>query len=314
MSRRLLVTGADGFVGRWLVREALAQGWTVTAVTGPGGSPPSAWLGRGAEGVTTFEADFDSLAAITRVAKEPADAVVHLAAVASSAAARRDPEAAMRINGTASVMLLTQLHELARHPRVLMVSTGEVYGPGHDGPIPETAPRHPVSPYAASKAAAEEAIEDLAPAMGLDVMIARPFTHTGPGQAPLYVFPALAARLREARRLGQREIPVGNLEPVRDVLDVRDVVRAYLLLLEHGAAGTTYNVATGRGHRLRDAFDTLAGLLGVDATPVPDPALMRPADIPILIGDPSRLRAATGWSPQIPFDQTLRELVDAQAD
>lgn len=312
--KRLLITGADGFVGRWLVREALAQGWTVTAVTGPGGAPPSSWLDTGADAVTTFEADFDSLAAITRVAREPADAVVHLAAVASGAAARRDPEAAMRVNGVASVMLLTQVHEFGRRPRLLMVSTGEVYGTGHAGPIPESAPRRPVSDYARSKSAGEDAIEDLAPAMGLDVITVRPFTHTGPGQAPLYVLPGIARRLRDAKRAGGREIRVGNLDPIRDFLDVRDVVRAYLLLIEHGVTGAVYNVASGEGHGLRDCFARLADAVGVDAVPVPDPALMRPVDIPILIGDPSRLRAATGWSPAIPFDQTLRDLVDAQAD
>jgi GDP-4-dehydro-6-deoxy-D-mannose reductase len=312
--KRLLVTGADGFVGRWLVRAALEQGWHVTAVTGPGGAPPARWLARGAETVTTFEADLDSLADITRIAKAPADAVVHLAAVASGAAAREDPEAAMRINSQASVMLLLQLHELGRGPRLLMVSTGEVYGPGHDGPIGEEVPRHPVSPYAASKAAAEIAIEDLAPAMGLDVITVRPFTHTGPGQLPRYVLPAMVARLAEARRTGAREVPMGNLDVIRDFLDVRDVVRAYLLLLEHGASGAVYNVASGVGQHLGQTFTRLAALMQVDAAAVTDPALARPADIPVLIGDPSRLAAATGWAPAIPFDQTLRDLVDAQAD
>lgn len=314
MSRRLLITGADGFVGRWLTREALQQGWDVTAVIGPGGTPPSAWLERRGSEVEHFEADLDSLAAITRIASVPCDALVHLAAVASGAEARRDPERATRINSVASVMLLTQVHELARRPRLLMVSTGEVYGAGHEGPIPEAAPRAPVSPYATSKAMAEEAIEDLAPGMELDVMIARPFTHTGPGQAPLYVLPALAARLREAKRTGAHEVSTGNLDAIRDFLDVRDVVRAYLLLLEHGATGAVYNVASGEGRHLGQAFQRLAELVGVRAEAVLDPALARPADIPILIGDPSRLQAATGWAPQIPFDQTLRDLVDAQAD
>lgn len=314
MTKRLLITGADGFVGRWLTREAVAQGWRVTAVTGPGGSPPAVWLGPDADTVATFEADFDSLAAVTRVAKEPVDALIHLAAVASGAAAREDPEAAMRINSQASVMLLLQMHELGRAPRMLMVSSGEVYGPGHDGPIGEETPRHPVSPYAVSKSVAEDAIADLAPAMELDVVTVRPFTHTGPGQLPRYVLPAMVARLAEARRTGAREVAMGNLDVIRDFLDVRDVVKAYLLLLEHGATGAVYNVASGVGQHLGQTFSRLAALMQVDASAVTDPALARPADIPVLIGDPSRLTAATGWTPQIPFDQTLRDLVDAQAD
>jgi GDP-4-dehydro-6-deoxy-D-mannose reductase len=128
------------------------------------------------------------------------------------------------------------------------------------------------------------------------------------------VLPGLTHRLVEAKRSGQREIPVGNLAPVRDFLDVRDVVKAYLLLLEHGAAGQAYNVSSGVGQRLSDCFASLARLVGVDAVAVTDASLVRPADIPVLIGDPSRLQAATGWTPQIPFEQTLQDLVDAQAD
>lgn len=312
---RLLVTGADGFVGRWLVREALAQGWDVAAVVGPGGVPPARWLPADVQGrVEGFEADLDSLAAISRVARIPADAVIHLAGVASGTEARRDPEAAMRINGIAAVLLLEQWHELTHPDRILMVSTGEVYGAGHDGPIPESAPRRPVSPYAASKAAAEEAIEDLAAVMDLPVLVARPFPHTGPGQSTQYVLPALASRLRAAARRGERDVPVGHLEVVRDFLDVRDVVRAYLLLLEHGTIGACYNVASGQGRRLLDCFHALAAQVGIDARPVPDASLLRPADIPVLIGDPAALRAATGWRPAFAFDQTLRDLLDAQAD
>lgn len=311
---RLLVTGADGFVGRWLVREALRRGWDVVAVIGPRGEPPGAWLAApDARRVEAVEADFDSLEAIGRVARIPADAVVHLAAVASGAAARRDPEAAMRINGIASLLLVEQWCERSRPSRILMVSTGEVYGAGHDEPIAETAPRQPISPYAASKAAAEEALEDLRGMMALPVIVARPFPHTGPGQSPAYVLPALAARLREAHRAGGREVAVGNLDVIRDFLDVRDVVTAYLLLLEYGAVGEAYNVASGVGRRLTDCFNRLAALIGVDARPVIDGALVRPADIPVLIGDAAKLREAAGWRPAIDFDQTLRDLLDAQA-
>lgn len=311
---RLVVTGADGFVGRWLVREAVSRGWEVTAVTGPGGAPASDWLAGSAVGqVESVPADFDSLAAISRIAALPADAFVHLAGVASGAAARRDPAAAMRINSMATMLLLEQVAELSRPSRILFISSGEVYGAGHDGPIPETAPRAPVSPYAASKALAEEGLEDLREVMDLPLVVARPFPHSGPGQAPQYVLPALAARLREAKAAGRSEVPVGNLGVVRDFLDVRDVARAYLLLLERGAAGSAYNVASGTGRHLGDCFRRLAELVGVDARAVVDASLVRPADIPVLIGDASRLRDATGWEPAIDFDQTLRDLLDAQA-
>lgn len=312
---RLLITGADGFVGRWLVREAIAQGWQVTAVTGPGGAPPGAWLDPDATmDVATFEADITRPADRSRVAAAAVDAMVHLAAVASGADARRDPQQAMSVNAESTALLLGDLGEAGHRPRFLFVSTGEVYGPGHDEPIPETAAVQPVSPYAESKSAAETAVLDLGGSAGMHTIVTRPFPHTGPGQDTRFVLPAFAARLREAKRSGQREIAVGNLDVVRDFVDVRDVVRAYLFLLERGEAGGVYNVATGTGRHLEACFRALAGLVGVEAVPVRDASLVRPADIPVLIGDPTRLQAATGWAPQYSFDRTLQDLVDAQAD
>jgi GDP-4-dehydro-6-deoxy-D-mannose reductase len=312
--KRLLITGADGFVGRWLARAALAEGWQVVAAIGPGGAPPSEWLTLAELAhVTTMELDLTVPGDLVRVATEPVDAVVHLAAMASGAAARKDPEGAMQVNAGGSVRLMSALATAGQHPRFLFVSSGEVYGAGCNGPIVEDAPLKPVSPYAATKCAAEAALRDLSQQIRMPVIIARPFTHTGPGQAALYVLPGMARKLRAAQRLGQREIAVGNLEPVRDFLDVRDVVRAYLLLLEHGVAGEAYNVSSGVGHRLADCFEALARLVGIDAVPVVDASLVRPADITALIGDPSKLHTATGWTPIISFEQTLQDLVDAQA-
>jgi len=311
---RLLVTGADGFVGRWLVREALAQGWEVTAAIAPGGIEPSRWLpeAEGA-GVATVAADITDPIGLARLAAVEADAVAHLAALSSGAAARKDPDGAMLVNAVATVNLVEALGNAGRQPRFLFVSTGEVYGAGHDGPIREDAPLAPVSPYAASKLAGESAVLDPAGATGMPAMVARAFPHSGPGQSTAFVLPAFAARLREAKQRGQRQIPVGNLEVVRDFLDVRDVVRAYLLLLRHGQAGECYNVASGIGQHLRGCFDRLAELMGVAAVPVEDASLVRPADIPVLIGNPAKLQAATGWQPLIAFEQTLQDLIDAEA-
>jgi GDP-4-dehydro-6-deoxy-D-mannose reductase len=264
--------------------------------------------------VDHLDADFTVAADLRRVAEVPADAIVHLAAMASGAAARKDPKGAMQVNLVGSALLLNEVESAGHRPRFLFVSSGEVYGAGHDRPIAENVELNPASPYAESKAGAEVALTTYAQLKGSPLIIARPFTHTGPGQAPMYVLPGMAQKLRDAKRSGRREIPVGNLDPVRDFLDVRDVVRAYLLLLAHGEAGEAYNVASGVGHRLGDCFETLARLVGVDAVPVTDASLVRPADIAVLIGDPSKLHAATGWTPQIPFEQTLQDLVDAQAD
>ncbi|HET9133824.1 MAG TPA: NAD-dependent epimerase/dehydratase family protein [Gemmatimonadales bacterium] len=312
---RLLVTGADGFVGRTLTHAARAAGHDVVATIGPGGAEPAAWLPAALQaGVTTRTADLTSATDVARLGAERVDAVVHLAAISSGADARRDPAAAMAVNTEATARLFDAVTAGGRAPRFLFVSTAEVYGPGHAGPIVEDAPIAPISPYAESKAAAEALLFDAAASTGVPLVVARPFPHTGPGQDTRFVLPAFAARLRAARQAGDRTFAVGTLDVVRDFLDVRDVVAAYLALLAQGAPMTAYNIATGVGRHLGDCVQALRALVGCDAEPVTDASLVRPADIPVLIGDPARLMAATGWAPSIPFDQTLKDLVDAQAD
>ena len=311
---RLLVTGADGFVGRWLVRAAREQGDHVVAAIVPGATPPSEWQPTdGLPPVEVVRADFRQEPDIQRLGQLGVDAVVHLAAIASGTAARQDPDAAMRVNGVMTAYFADRLCESGR-PRFVMVSTGEIYGRTHDGPIAESSRPHPSSPYAISKFAGEVALGMAWHDSGLPVIIVRAFPHTGPGQSARYVLPALATRLREAKHLGADTVRTGNLSAVRDFLDVRDVVRAYLLLLDRGVPGEVYNVASGEGHRLQDCFTQLAELTGVAAHSVEDAALLRPDDIPVLIGNATKLRDATGWSPQIPFERTLQDLVDAQAD
>lgn len=312
---RLLVTGADGFVGRWLVRAARAAGAQVLAVILPDAVPPAEWQSSadGAAPVETLFADLRDRESVQRIARSRPDAVVHLAAIASVAAARQDPGAVIEVNSDATTRLAVSLSATSA-PRFLFISTAEVYGAGHSEPIAESAPLNPGSPYAASKAQAEAALAAVAQQGRVPVMVIRAFPHTGPGQTTTYVLPALAARLREAKRTGAHTVQAGNLDAVRDFLDVRDVVRAYLLVLERGQSGEVYNVASGVGHRLSDCFEVLARVVGVDASAEQDATLLRPGDIPVLIGDATKLRAATGWSPQIPFERTLQDLVNAQAD
>ena len=149
---------------------------------------------------------------------------------------------------------------------------------------------------------------------GLPVTVTRSFTHTGPGQDGRFVLPSFAARLLEARATGTRRVRTGNLAPVRDLLDVRDVVEAYVLLLRSGEPGEIYNVSRGEGVSVGELFRMLAELIGARADPEPDPALARRNDIPHLVGDSTKLRRATGWAPARTLQQTLRGLVDAEAD
>ncbi|HET7039452.1 MAG TPA: GDP-mannose 4,6-dehydratase, partial [Gemmatimonadales bacterium] len=144
--------------------------------------------------------------------------------------------------------------------------------------------------------------------------IARPFPHTGAGQSTTFVVPALARRLHQARARGDATIPAGNLAVVRDFLHVDDVIEAYVALLRDGAPGAVYNVASGQPVRLADLLARLAAMMGVSVQPVTDPALLRTGDIPHLVGDASRLRTRTGWTPRRTLDHALAEVIGAQAD
>jgi GDP-4-dehydro-6-deoxy-D-mannose reductase len=188
-----------------------------------------------------------------------------------------------------------------------------VYGAGKGVARLETDALLPQSPYAASKVGAEVAVLEAWRRAGVRAVIARAFPHTGPGQTTRYVVPAFVDRLRAAQRSGDRTVPTGNLTPVRDLLDVRDVVAAYRLLLTQGSTGEAYNIARGEGVALSEIFQRLAAMLGVQVEPKSDPALHRASDIAHLVGDSTKLRRATGWAPAISLEQTLRELVDAQA-
>lgn len=313
-----LVTGADGFVGRWVVRALLAAGWDVVGAVQPGPPRGDGLTDAERQAVRWLPLELDDLSSVRLVAGVQCDAVVHLAAVASGGDALRDPGLAWAVNAAGTARLLGEFGRRRGagecDPVVLFCSTAEVYGRGATRPLLETDPTNPCSPYAASKLGAELAVRETRTRTGLRAIISRAFPHTGPGQDGRFVIPAFARRLRGARRAGAKVVKVGNLEPVRDLLDVRDVAAAYVALLERGVPGEGYNVCSGQGHSLEVLFHRLADLLGVDAIHEPDPTLVRPADIPYLVGDPGKLRAATGWVPRTPLETTLRDVIDAQAD
>jgi GDP-4-dehydro-6-deoxy-D-mannose reductase len=316
---RVLVTGADGFVGRYLVPRLIETGHEVSAGCRPGGEPLQNWLPvsyREAVRVVPFEVN-DS-AAVQGALSWPCDAIIHLAAVASGSEARQDPGRAWMVNAAGTAHLVHQADILRAagraDPLILVVSSAEVYGSGPPSPRIESDPLYPQSPYAASKAGAEIAALEAWRRTGIRVVIARPFPHTGRGQTLQYVVPAFVQRLRAAKLEEATRVPTGNLDPVRDLMDVRDVAEAYVRLLGNGVPGESYNIARGEGITLRELFCRIADLVGLQAEPVPDPTLIRAADIPYLVGNPTKLRRATGWSPSIMLEQTLREMVDAQAD
>jgi GDP-4-dehydro-6-deoxy-D-mannose reductase len=289
---RILVTGSGGFVGRWFMRH-LAE--------------------RGDEGIgTDEELDVTDAAGVAEsITKIAPDAVCHLAAQSSVGASWTGAQETYRVNVMGVVNVLDAALLCADRPRVLLISSSEVYGrvsPG-DLPVAEQHPMAPVSPYAASKAAAEMAGLQAWLGSGLEVVRARPFNHTGPGQRPDFVVPALARQVANASWSGERLLRTGNLGSRRDISDVRDVVIAYRLLLDHGTPGEVYNVCGGRSVTIREVAETLISLAGGGIEIHVDPERVRPVDIPELRGDPSRLQAATDWRPTIPLATTLADVL-----
>ena len=293
---RAFVTGARGFVGTWLCAHLAAAGDEVVAT--------------GAEVDVT---DAEVVAAAMAAARPTA--VYHLAGLAHVGGSWDDPAGYLRVNAGGTLNVLEAARRCAEPPRVLVVSSAEVYGSvrPEEVPLAEDRPMRPVSPYAAAKAAAEVLALQAHLGRGLAVVRVRAFNHTGPGQAPGFVVPAFARRIVAARREGAAVLRVGNLTAARDIVDVRDVVRAYRLLVEHGVAGEVYNVCTGQAVVVGDLVRRMLELAGARLELQVDPALLRPVDVPVLRGDPSRLRAATGWRPEVPLDDTLRAVLHEAA-
>ena len=314
---RALVTGAAGFVGQWMCRELLQRGWDVTGTIF--GDLPTGALDpderRLVRWVPTDLRRPDQLRDAVDVAAP--DAIVHLAGVAFVPAATADPGSAFEVNTVVAVRLLGEVRaRLAAgtlDPAVLVVGTGEQYGRHDDSemPLPESAEQRPLSVYAASKAAQEIAALEAWRTSGVRVVCTRSFNHSGPGQASSFLLPSLVARALAARAACQPTLSLGNTTPVRDFLHVADVVRAYALLVEKGAPGEVFNVASGRGTDVAALAARVLAAARVDATLQIDSALVRSADVPVLIGDPSKLESATGWAPEHSLDSLIDELVRA---
>jgi GDP-4-dehydro-6-deoxy-D-mannose reductase len=256
--------------------------------------------------------DITDLASVqAAVAAARPEAVYHLAGWADVGGSWKHPHTVLRVNGEGTLNVLEACRE-AGVDRVLAVASADVYGVVSEDELPldEHAPLRPTSPYAASKLAADALAQQAFLGHGLGVIRVRPFNHLGPGQSEQFVAPALAARIVRAERAGDTAITVGNLSARRDFTDVRDIVRAYRLLMERGAPGEVYNVCSGRDLSIQYLADHLVSLATRPIELRPDPELMRPADLPVLRGDASKLRAATGWAPEIPIEQTLADLLD----
>jgi GDP-4-dehydro-6-deoxy-D-mannose reductase len=306
---KVLVTGANGFVGSRLTPRLVEEGHTVVAATLAGDAP--------CEGCEHITVDLTDSRSANRLARCAPDAVVHLAAFSAASESEKDPGQVYDVNVSGTVRLVEALARVPRSGspvRFLHVSSGQIYGGDQQRPFREDDVPFPLGPYATSKWAGERAVLDAHRRTSLDVIVARPFPHTGPGQDRRFVVPAFVRRVKEAKRFRASAVGVGNLDPVRDVLHVTDVVNAYLLLLNAGRPGHVYNVASGLGVTVLELFQMVAEAVGYRVVPEADTAFIRRAETPYSVGDASRLRSETGWSPTISLAQTIREVVDAEAD
>jgi GDP-4-dehydro-6-deoxy-D-mannose reductase len=317
---RALVTGGGGFAAQWLERALLERGWDVVA----------AGVDAAARAPVLRKAEWRSIEWITADVRRAADvgqaldaarpdAVFHLAGISFVPAAADDPAETYEVNVLGAVRLLTAVGQRRTvgtlDPVVVVVGSGEQYG-RHDLselPLSEAADQRPLSIYAASKAAQEVAALQAARAEGLRVIATRSFNHSGPGQAAHFLLPALVARALEARVDGRKAIAIGNREPIRDYLHVEDVASAYIALAERGASGEVYNVCSGEGATVGELAAAVLQRVGVRADITTDPSLVRPVDLPALVGSPDKLRRATGWSPGRTRADIIDDLIHAQA-
>ncbi len=310
----VLVTGAAGFVGQWLSRRLVEKGERVfgLSVTGP---PSPGVLSRAQiDAITWLSGDLRSGADVDAAleAARPSH-IYHLAAVTYLPEAGADPVTAFEVNTLGTVRLL---NAVARHSpkgrnrtRTLVVGSGEQYGPHPPEayPLSEDATQRPLTVYAASKASQEVVALQASSGQKIDVVATRSFNHSGPGQDARFLLPALVKRAGELRRTGSSVLPVGNMTPVRDFLHVSDVVSAYTTLCESGESGEVFNVCSGVGRTVGEIAETVLKIGRVQAVPKSDPSLVRPVDLPKLVGDNSKLRS-TGWKQDFTFEDIVSDL------
>lgn len=308
---RVFVTGISGFVGPVVARALAGGGHEVHGLV------RSIDKGRARLAtlpVSLHAGDLRDAASLERAlgAVDP-DAIVHLAGFAFVPAAERDPAAAYQTNVGGTLALLGAMRAKVPGARLLAVMSGDIYGqvdPAHL-PIDEDTPIRPLTIYGASKAAADVAAAQWGRAYGLDVVRARPFNHTGPGQDAAYVCSALARQLASIE-LGRQEpvVRAGNLDPVRDFSDVRDIAAGYVALLERGRPGEAYNLCSGDGVSIAEVIALLRSHARLPVRVHSDPSLRRANDVPRIVGSHARATADTGWQPSIPLTDTLAALLD----
>ncbi len=295
VGKRALVTGSEGFCGKHLVHRLRKNGWETI-------------------GIDVAECDIQNIDAVkSTLSSAQPDVVFHLAGIAYPPEAQAKPALAWSVNAAGTCNILSAGWARPKRPRIVLVSSSYVvYGNSdiEDHPIDESAPLAPKDNYSAGKAAAEMIAQEWVQ-RGLDVVIARPFNHIGPGQREDFVAAAFSYQIaRIEAGLMKDRLRVGNLDAERDLSDVRDVAAAYELLAEKGEAGRVYNVCSGKARPIRAILEGLLDHARCRIHVETDPERLRPSEHARLVGDPSRIMEELGWAPQITFEKSLEDILN----
>jgi GDP-4-dehydro-6-deoxy-D-mannose reductase len=316
---KILITGASGFVGGHLARRLLHENATVvgTGLSAPHMSAdvPSPFedIGTGDWSFRPSDLSIPGLADDLLQQIRPTH-IYHLAGQSSAHKSFQDPSGTLNDNLGACLQILEAMLALpeAERPRLLTVGSAEEYGiPPDSTPLHEDTPLRPGSPYGVSKAAQTLLCQQYVRSHGLDIVLSRPFAHTGPGQSPAFAFPSFARQIVAIEK-GESEpvLNVGNLEARRDYLHVQDVISAYLMLMADGAAGEIYNICSGKADTIAAGLESMIAVSGLHIDIQRDPQRYRPLDLPILLGDNTKLTSTTGWRPESDLRTALVELMD----
>lgn len=302
---RVLITGASGFAGTWLCRQCAEAGDEVVALSRRGTVPEGC-----GQGVAVDMRDGDAMRAAVRAAAP--ELVYHLASLTSVGRSWEGPAQTLGDNDAITVGMLEAMRHTAGGAPLVWVSSCEIYGNPEVLPATEDLAPRPANPYAVSKMSGEMLAQVYADAYGLAIVRARPFSHSGPGQLPIFLLSSLASQAAEGRRTGvaKLQIVTGNPDTRRDFTDVRDVVRGYYLAFLHAAPGEAYNLGSERAVSLQAILDGLLAASRVRVRVEVDPARLRPVDVPRIVANCARFRACTGWQPTIPLAQTLADTLD----